>query len=402
MRIPRNTRRYDSTMRMRILLAVLFSSLVFAVSFAVHFGSDNTIFYLILREEECVRQSNLRTLCRKLSRERFTMTEEPGPPLSRHPSGSPVPGNPVFYFGNQEQLEQPSGPSDPSGKAKQSYQYHSRYLNSYKSPATIQNWNRYIILGLYAYQDGNEFERAWDQSADNGYSDTRSYGSTSCTSHLDRTLDIHPTLHAWATIVSQPYIIKHAPDFLEMNTLLSSSFKGMIAEDFDMADEDPESWQTVGVGKGKPPKRVSHQEDGHSNNQSPHKRIRPPLKTPTGTLAATASLLTPLTRPKGILHRPKGSPLSTQQQPEPLGTNSWDSSSQDLAAPHMPPPPSSRMRSKATKVPDHDTVTTDDSNMKQSAFKPNLNVATHDGTQRITIRWTLGNMDLLHTQNPGE
>jgi hypothetical protein len=78
------------------------------------------------------------------------------------------------------------------------------------------------------------------------------------------------------------------------------------------------------------------------------------------------------------------------------------SSSPDLAAPHMPPPPSSRTQSKATKVPDHDTVATDDSNMIQSAFKLNLNVATHDGTQRITIRWTPGNKDLLHTQNPGE
>ena len=196
--------------------------------------------------------------------------------------------------------------------------------------------------------------------------------------HLDRTLDIHPTLHAWSTIVSQPYIIKHAPDFLEMNTLLPSSFKGRIADDIDMADEDPASWQTVGTGKSKSPKRVSHQEDRqYSDNPSQQKGIRPPLTgTPTGTLAETGSLLTPLTRPKSILHRPKGSTLPRQQQPAPVGTNSRDRPSPAPAAPPKPFPPSP----KVTKIPDQDTVATDDSDMKQSAFKSNLNVRTHDGT----------------------
>ena len=218
--------------------------------------------------------------------------------------------------------------------------------------------------------------------------------------HLDRTLDIHPTLHAWATIVSQPYIIKHAPDFLEINTLLSSSFKGMIADDMDMTDEDPASWQTVGTGKSKSPKRVSHQDNRqYSDNPSQQKRVRPPLTgTPTSTPAETGSILTPLTRPKSILHRPKCGTLPRQPQTAPVGTNSRDSTSPAPAAPPKPIPPSP----KVAKIPDQDTVATDDSDMKQSAFKSNLNVRTHDGTQRITIRWTPGNKDLSHTQNPGE
>ena len=40
--------------------------------------------------------------------------------------------------------------------------------------------------------------------------------------HVDREFEISPTLSAWATDVSQPYLQRHAPQFLAINTIAST------------------------------------------------------------------------------------------------------------------------------------------------------------------------------------
>ena len=51
--------------------------------------------------------------------------------------------------------------------------------------------------------------------------------------------------------------------------------------------------------------------------------------------------------------------------------------------------------------PDNRSTMADASDVKQSAFKPRLNVPTNDGTMRITVRWTPANKELSHSKHPG-
>ena len=92
----------------------------------------------------------------------------------------------------------------------------------YRSTKTPTQWNRYINLGYYALDNGDEFDAAWENFAANprhvhhivwyNYQD-----------HMDRDMQVPPKLHHWATTVSKSHLIEHGDDeFLDIDTLTIS------------------------------------------------------------------------------------------------------------------------------------------------------------------------------------
>jgi hypothetical protein len=80
--------------------------------------------------------------------------------------------------------------------------------------------------------------------------------------HVDRKLEISDTLSSWALEVSQPYLQRHAPHFLAINTL-DNTWNDYIRGEHDVMDIDTAQWTQVGskmktTRSQSPPKSTSN------------------------------------------------------------------------------------------------------------------------------------------------
>ena len=77
------------------------------------------------------------------------------------------------------------------------------FLEEFRLMATPEEWNRYIRLGFYTHMNGSNFKEEWSQTPINWLIRHKMIWYNFM-HHVDRKIDVHPTLEAWATQVSRP------------------------------------------------------------------------------------------------------------------------------------------------------------------------------------------------------
>ena len=105
----------------------------------------------------------------------------------------------------------------------------------------------------------------------------------------------------------------------------------------------------------------------------------------------------------GILNRRASTTLNNiKDKSAATIRTTWNLKNPDNPVPSTPIHKATTQPEAMDTTNDHHSTATADSDGKQSAHRPFLNVPTNDGTQRITIRWTPEDKQLSHVRNPGK
>jgi hypothetical protein len=324
------------------------------------------------------------------------MTEVVGSNAASNPSGTPDPDNPSFWIDTHSWLDPPT--DDPKLGTNEFLSTPRPFiLEKYRQTATPFQWNRYVLLGFCTHIDGNKFDSEWSADPVNLIQRNKIVWYNFMY-YVDRKVDIPSLLENWALHVAQPYLLEHDPSFLQINTLSHP----WTSEPTTMEVE--EEWTTVGATKidGNKKKHVTLNEPAH--------RIRPPNAESTD---ASVSNLAPLTslRRAGILKKPttkcspkESSPKSPHQADDrkPAWTPTVPRPTLVKVPPSPPlatPPPATARIIAGTST--NGSVISETSTLYPDSYSSNKQVQTHDGTQRITIRWT-PTAQLSYKEKPDE
>ena len=222
----------------------------------------------------------------------------------------------------------------------------------YRSMHPATDWHRYTQLGYYAVEDGNDFDIEWKAMSVDPLRIHRLIWYNYLY-HIDREMDIPPKLHAWAMSVSRPYILEQQISSLLLNTDIA--WKDQVFQNSDVHMEDVLTEENTEEGEWSevPPPRGKKRQDQKNRLQAVDQDLglHP---APANTLQADT---TPLDSPTIANQTPAVTPSPTLAKN--LSKQYDDSKSQQNEA---------------------QTVNTD-------PRAPHSNVATNDGTHRISIRW---------------
>ena len=375
------------------------------------------------------------------------MTEETAQPFSPDPPESPDRDNPAFDFDTLKWQEAPPISEDGGEDSTSLPNPRQQFMTNYRLLATPTEWNRYIHLGLFAYEDGQTFTTTWNNDKTTWLFRHKIIWYN-YKYHLDHSMDTSVLLHNWATKLSQPYLLHHQEEFLALDTR-NMSWRTMQQSKIYGG---PDGWETVGQKKKSSlkkhvtysdtstvsdgTKRISPVQSGASKvgeqqNAGTGLTILSPLRNtgvlypPPRTNPGKNTIL--LKSTMGILHKNADTKLNSMARKSAEAIRAaWNRK-------HPPPndlEPVIGITTSTTEVSDtvtetaalldttmHDATATsnkparpntnadeqsamtEDSDGKQSAFRPRLNVDTNDGTMRITIRWKPTDTTLSHTRN---
>jgi hypothetical protein len=203
----------------------------------------------------------------------MTMTAQAALPSPPDPAAYHDPHHPTYGFHTEEWHDLPRSPTALACFTEEERYRREANAHAYRQYGTPQNWLRYLILGYYVYDDCSKFDALWMKySADPIICHRKVWYNFLY--HVDRHLDISATLSAWATDVSQPYLQRHAPQFLDCNTL-ESTWADHIRGDHDVMAIESTQWTTVGSTKR------------NSRSKSPPSSFPPSTDTATQSKNAT-------------------------------------------------------------------------------------------------------------------
>ena len=386
-------------------------------------------------------------------------------PSPHDPPGSPDRDNPVYDFATTEWHEVPQiKDTNDVGNDEIVSSPRPFFLKNFRSLATPEEWHRYIILGYFAYEDGLTFLRVWNHETTD-WLQRHKIVWYNYKYYLDKSMHMPERLQVWATNLSHPYLKKHAPAFLNIDTRKLSWRDMQQAE----IDEEAEGWIVEKSTKGIKKSTMSDKTevvyfDVQKPSQEVMNRVKPP---PPDKEEKKAAALTPLGKSKqpssppvtypgknplalkstmGILNKKGNTALNSMgKKTQQTIRAAWNKSNQSTTTPvntttakaveddkaQQCSNTATATASKATEFPtpnvtqtqqytpeesttkedvempqaivrDNQSVMTDDSDAKQSAFQTRLNVPTNDGTMRITVRWTPADKELSHANQPGK
>ena len=139
----------------------------------------------------------------------------PPPPLSDFPNGIDI-SQPEYTFETEIWGEPP-------------FQFPEEYLNlemvtarkqsdeTYKRVGNVTTWNRYIALGYHVYDNCFQFDTQWGlMQKDEG--DVLQFIWSVYSYLMSRSMDIPPPVDRWAIDIAKPYLQKHRPATLDVNT----------------------------------------------------------------------------------------------------------------------------------------------------------------------------------------
>ncbi|KAI2501929.1 hypothetical protein MHU86_12550 [Fragilaria crotonensis] len=279
----------------------------------------------------------------------MTMTAQAALPSPPDPTAYHDPHHPKYGFHTEEWHDMPRPINGTDWFSTEERYRREANAHAYRQIGTPQNWLRYLTLGLFVYDDCTKFDSLWMKYSDDPIICHRMVWYNFLF-HVDRKLDIPATLSAWATEVSQPYLQRHAPQYLAINSL-EYTWNDYVRGDHDVMDIDSTKWTTVGSKKK------------HSRSRSPPaaaNRLDNPTTTvpPSPIPTAAANII-----PNKSLGQSSGV-ISDDAQQRTKSQKNFSSSR---------------------------SMTTEASSIgKQSAMQQYLNVPTNDGTHRVTFRWKPG------------
>ncbi|KAI2507901.1 hypothetical protein MHU86_6559 [Fragilaria crotonensis] len=297
----------------------------------------------------------------------MTMTAHAALPSPPDPAAYHDPHHPTYGFYTTEWKAIPRPTAGVDWFSVEERYRRDANAHAYKQHGTPQNWSRYVTLGFFVYDDCTKFDTLWMKySADPIICHRMVWYNFMY--HVDRKLEISKTLSAWATDVSQPYLQRHAPQYLAINTI-DMSWTDYVQGDRDIMDIEVTQWTQVGSKKQKTQQRAS------SPNTLNASKVPPESFT---TDSANVSFST-------FERTEDNSPVRD------LSTTNMPTSTDDCGSPNK-------------KTTSSNSTTASDTSFtveKQSVFNPDLNVPTNDGTYRLTFRWSpQGDFSRYNEQSP--
>ncbi|KAI2493705.1 hypothetical protein MHU86_20849 [Fragilaria crotonensis] len=97
---------------------------------------------------------------------------------------------------------------------------------AYRQIGTKEQWNRYLLLGFFTFDDCIECDKVWAAMETDPLQVHRSIWYTFCF-HIDQEMNIPPMLNAWALNVSQAYLSHYDPTTLHETDTLAFEWKKM-------------------------------------------------------------------------------------------------------------------------------------------------------------------------------
>jgi hypothetical protein len=291
----------------------------------------------------------------------MTMTAHAALPSPPDPAEYHDPLHPTYGFHTTEWHETPRPPYGQDWFSDEERCRREANAHAYRQHGTTQNWLRYLTLGYFVYDDCSKFDALWMKYSSDPIICHRMVWYNFLY-HVDRNLDISKHLHAWATDVSQPYLQRHSPQHLAINTM-EHSWTDHIRGDHDVMDIESTQWTMVG------PRRTS------ARSKSPPSVSR--------NLPSNRPSINDILDHKDNSHTiGKTKPIDTNPNHEYPNPNSPNKASYGG---HSTP---DNWNSRHNTPNNQSKTQEEDSTGKQSALQPYLNVPTNDGTYRVTFRWT--------------
>ncbi len=251
----------------------------------------------------------------------------------------------------------------------------------YQQISSPAKWQKYVTLGYFAIDDGAFFDLEWSARA---ASPTKMHSIIwyNYLYHIDRDIDIPTKLNAWATLVSQPYLIKHASHFLSTNTL-TTTWKHTQQMTTPMEIEEDQWTEVISVGKARATKRgASSLSQAVAKNLSTNPTTGP--NTPDDNNSRTLKNLQP--HQSAACHQEVDSTKTTSNE-----FSTWLKNGSSTENP--PTWPAQNKVSEPTTINPH----TSNGNPKQpnnrsttpKVYTHHPNKMINDGTHRITIKWKM-------------
>ena len=296
----------------------------------------------------------------------MTMTARAALPAPPDPVAYHDPHHPTYGFHTTEWHETSRFLSELASISVEERYRREANAHAYRQHGTPQNWLRYLILGYFVYDDCSKFDALWMKYSSDPIICHRMVWYNFLY-HVDRNYAISEKLTAWATDVSQPYLQRHAPQFLAINTM-ESKWNDLIRGDHDVMDIEVNQWTQVGAKKkGSRSKSPPISTPTPSNNDRSRNTGQMPTMKPTMVFDLDPHIAN--TGEDGV---------STEDYITAPDMNSQSGKHQQT---------DTECRQKQTSS--NDTMISETSSIgKQSALQKYLTVPTNDGTYRLTFRWT--------------
>ena len=289
--------------------------------------------------------------------------------------------NPTYGFATDSWVEAPAFLSSETDDNTERLYRRQAHADAFKQLGTKVAWYRYVILGFYVFDDCSEFEGYWRQFVSK---------QTFCSKviwynfmyHVDRKIDLHPKLLAWATEMARPHLEQLDPSFLRLDTTTTTWSQIASSSTITIGDED-RSWTLVGTPKS--PK-------GSVAKASPRSLIKPPagssgkkVTLPDKPLFKLSTLRSASKAKAKKGKAPVGILKSAPKQAPPVNVSKNPSGT--------PPPPSvwKPATDPSVGVPDSTQPPVIDMDMSETQASAGTSVpsiaVTNDGTHRLTVRW---------------
>ena len=122
-----------------------------------------------------------------------------------YPSDYLIPGNITRYgFQIDEWIKHPPPPAGPDWFRSDERYRRDANAHAYRQYGDIANWNQYLQLGVFVFEDCKEFDKLWAAKATDPLSTYRSIWYNFMV-HVDNDIDIPPKRNVWAMQISHEY-----------------------------------------------------------------------------------------------------------------------------------------------------------------------------------------------------
>jgi hypothetical protein len=287
--------------------------------------------------------------------------------------------NPTYGFATDSWVEAPAFLSSETDDNTERLYRRQAHADAFKQLGTKVAWYRYVILGFYEFDDCSEFEGYWRQFVSKKQTFCSKVIWYNFISHVDRNIDLHPKLLAWATEIAHPHLEQLDPSFLSLDTTTITWSQIASSSTISIGDED-RSWTLVGTPKS--PK-------GSAAKASPGSLIKPPAGSSDKKVTLPLfklSMLRSASKAKAKKGKVPVGILKSALKPAPPVNVSNNPS-------ETPPPPSTwkPANNPTVGVPDPPQPPVIEMDMSETQASVGTSVpstaVTNDGTHRLTVRW---------------
>ena len=299
------------------------------------------------------------------------------------PNKPPDLSKPMFKFDRTDWMDPPV--FKPIDQTLSDSIYRRRANDAlYQQISSPAKWQKYVTLGYFAIDDGAFFDLEWSAREVNP-TKMHSIIWYNYLYYIDRDIDIPTKLNAWATQVSQPYLINNAPQLLTIDTT-RTSWKQTQQTHTPMEIEDDQWTEVISEGKAKATKkRVSSLTRAAKKN--PYTNIAPGFNLPENDTPRTSMKPTTVNQTEERHTDEKNTPTTTNNEFSTWLNNRTSTDNTPAWAAQTTP----KDQSNSINPPSN-TGTTPGTRVHQNpvnTYTPHPNKKINDGTHRITIKWKL-------------